>query len=108
METKIQKTLMQWFPEAFDKSKKYTEYEMLSVFAKYTQTLIREDKGNKAEPFKIINLLYVSGNLHDKNAIENEFFCGLAENESEGSLKQHLELMPEAIRKAYIKTIIEN
>lgn len=108
METKIKKTLAQWFPEAFDKSKTYTEYEMLNVFAKYTQALIREDKGTKSEPFKIINLLYVSGNLHDKNAIENEFFSVLMENESEGSLKQHLELMPEVIRKAYIKTIIEN
>lgn len=108
METKIQKTLMQWFPEAFDKSKKFTEYEMLNVFAKYTQTLIREDKRSKAEPFKIINLLYIKGTLHDKNAIENEFFCPLAENVSEGNLKEHLELMPEEIRDVYIKTIIEN
>jgi hypothetical protein len=46
--------------------------------------------------------------LYEKNAIENEFFNVLASEENPVTLKRHLELMPEALRQVYIKTILEN
>ncbi|PKP33681.1 MAG: hypothetical protein CVU00_10290 [Bacteroidetes bacterium HGW-Bacteroidetes-17] len=111
METKIQKTLNQWFPEAFANAKKTvfnSDYETLQQFAEYTLKLISENRENKKEPFKIINLIYANGSLHDKNAIENEFFTKLSKIETPATLNEHLNLMPKEIRTIYIKTIIEN
>lgn len=111
METKIHKTLSQWFPGAFTDLKKKDEcsdYEMLNHFARYTHRLISTKNENMEEPFKIILLLYSHGTLYEKNAIENEFFRVMATDESSGSLKEHLRLMPEALKPVYIKTILEN
>lgn len=112
METKMQRTLKQWFPDAF-KDEKHSEnqsdYEALRQFAIYTLHLINE--GNierEKEPFKIINLLYLNGNLFERNAIENEFFTLIARDETPGNLKKHLQLMPENLRPIYLKTILEN
>ncbi|SJN46849.1 hypothetical protein FM107_15045 [Sphingobacterium sp. JB170] len=57
---------------------------------------------------KIVNLLYHRGNQYTRNAIENEFLTALSFEESPGSLKMHLELLPVELRKGYIKTILEN
>ena len=76
METRIQKTLRQWFPEAFAEEQRtgpHSDYETLQQFARYTIRLIH-DKKNEKEPFEIVNQLYQKGSLHDKNAIENERF----------------------------------
>jgi len=111
METRIQKTLSQWFPDAFSDAKKSvvnSDYGILRHFAKYTQKLIKDNCENKKEPFKIIFLLYSKGTLYEKNAIENEFFSVLAFEENSMTLKEHLDLMPEAIRAIYFKTILEN
>ena len=112
METKIYKTLSQWFPEAFNGFTKPTgtisDYEVLRHFANYTQKLIQQNDEKMMEPFKIINLLYAKSTLYEKNAIENEFFHVIAISEKQVTLKQHIELMPEALRPVYIKTIIEN
>lgn len=111
METKIQKTLTQWFPGAFEKIKKseiMTDYIMLNHFAKYTLKLLAEDSERKMEPFKIIQILYSHSTLFERNAIENEFFKVLAAKENPLTLKENLELMPESIRSIYLKTILEN
>jgi len=110
METKIQKTLRQWFPDAFAEeqgTEPRSDYEILQQFARYTIRLIH-DKKNEKEPFEIVNQLYQRGSLHDKNAIENEFFSVLITAESPGTLKWHLELMPENLKTVYLKTILEN
>ncbi|MDP2236951.1 MAG: hypothetical protein Q8J88_11000 [Bacteroidales bacterium] len=111
MESRTQKTLMQWFPDAFTdvrKSELKTDYDFLNHFAKYTKSLIKEDKENKKEPFKIINLLYSKGTLFERNAIENEFFFVLAFDENPRTLKEDLSLLPESLRAVYIKTLLEN
>lgn len=113
MNTRIQKTLHQWFPEAFSnlgipESDSYSEYDTLRHFALFTMQLIRDDGSRKREPFKIINLLYSKGTLYERNAIENEFFTPLASGENAGSLKEILELMPETLKSVFIKTIVEN
>lgn len=111
METKIHKTLSQWFPAAFDDLKKtseYSDYEILNHFASYTHKQIKNNSENKEEPFKIILLLYSHGTLYEKNAIENEFFRVIATAESPVTLKEHLKLMPEALKPVYLKTILEN
>lgn len=111
METKIQKTLTHWFPEAFtaaENSVINTDYGILRQFAYYTKKLISNNTGGQAEPFKIIHLLYSKGTLYERNAIENEFLNVLASDENPLTIKQHLEFMPEGLRAVYVKTIIEN
>lgn len=111
MESRIQKTLTQWFPEAFTdvlKASLKTDYDILGHFAKYTEKLIENDTDNKQEPFKIINLLYLKGTLYERNAIENSFFYTLAFDEKANPMKKNLDLMPEPLRSVFIKTIIEN
>jgi hypothetical protein len=111
METRIQKTLCHWFPEAFkktDKSLLSNDYGILRQFAQYTSELIKEKAENQKEPFKIIHLLYSNGTLYEKNAIENEFLYVLTDSESTLTLKEHLELLPEELRAVFIKTILEN
>ena len=111
METRIQKTLKQWFPNAFAGEKKTgsdTDYEVLQQFARYTLKLIQDNNENEKEPFQIVDMLYQKGSLHDKNAIENEFFSILTKAESPGTLKSHLGLMPENLKPVYLKIILEN
>jgi hypothetical protein len=112
METKIQKSLKQWIPNFFSEEKimeNNSDYELLHQFAKYALKLIQHNDSEKGkEPFKIINIMYQSGNLHDRNAIENEFLSVLAQEESTGSLKAHMDLMPKDLRSIYLKTILEN
>lgn len=108
MKTRIQKTLLKWFPEAFVESPFSNEYEILNAFAQSLLRLTEDEKNKKSEHFKIINLLYVNGNLHDRNAIENEFLAYLANHETKESFQQHLTLMPTAVKSAYIKTIVQN
>ncbi|HAQ38734.1 MAG TPA: hypothetical protein PLU49_00785 [Saprospiraceae bacterium] len=111
METRIQKTLTQWFPAAFDQIKKpgaSTDYSTLNQLARYTLKLMAEDDEQKREPFKIIHLLYSKSTLYERNAIENEFLLKLACEENPLSLKKNLEMMPEQLRSIYLKTILEN
>lgn len=110
METKIQKTLHHWFPEAFKQLDELmtTDYLVLHRFAEYTRKLINDNCEGQKEPFRIIFLLYSNGTLFEKNAIENEFLIVLASEENSMTLKQHLELMPEGLRMVYLKTIIGN
>jgi hypothetical protein len=111
METRILKTLSQWFPEAFadvKKSELVSDYRTLLHFAKYTLKLINENSESKKEPFKIILLLYSKGSLYEKNAIENEFLKVLSDEENAMKLKEHLDLMPENLKPVYLKTIVEN
>ena len=111
METSIQKTLKQWFPNAFAENaetREESDYEILNEFAKYTLSIIQDNKEDEKEPFQIMNLLYQKGSLHDKNAIENEFFSIIIKEESPGSLKTHLKLMPDTLKTVYLKTILEN
>ncbi|NJO70434.1 MAG: hypothetical protein HC830_15145 [Bacteroidetes bacterium] len=111
MKSTIQQTLKHWFPHAFDNEENFdgvSDYTALRLFAEYTLGLISENKQESKDPFKIIYLLYHKGSLHDKNAIENEYFTVLAKDESPGALKKHLELMPDELKPIYIKTILEN
>lgn len=112
METKIKKTLKQWFSNVFPEEsllENLSDYEILHQFAHYTLEFIQQSNMEiDKEPFKIINLLYQNGNLHDRNAIENEFLSVIARNESANSLKMHMDLMPKELRPIYLKTILEN
>jgi hypothetical protein len=111
METRIQKTLKQWFPDAFKEmsiSDLQSDYEILNAFSKFTSNLISRNDERMKEPFKIINILYLNGNLYDRNAIENEFFNYLSKIESPGSLKDHLKLLPENLKPVYLKVILES
>ena len=109
METRIEKTLKQWFPIVFNNKEKFnSDYEILRFFANYTQYLIDTNDEKRKEPFKIINLLYSRGKKNEKNAIENEFFYVLAKSQKSTNLMEQLELMPETIRNVYLKTILEN
>jgi hypothetical protein len=111
METRIHKILYQWFPDAFSDDKKSeleSDYITLRRFAKYEMKLINDNCKNKKEPFKIINLLYSKGSLYEKNTIENEFFRVIATEEKSMTLKEHLNLMPEALRSVYLKVILQN
>lgn len=111
METRIQKTLRQWFPEAFtsrEMDEEMSDYEILRQFAAYARMLMDVNAENRKEPFKIIYLLYSKGSLFEKNAIENEFLSLLSHDESAHTIKQHLEMMPEQMRPVYLKTILEN
>ncbi|MFA5433057.1 MAG: hypothetical protein WC319_09360 [Candidatus Paceibacterota bacterium] len=111
MESRIQKTLTQWFPDAFAIAQKpalKTDYDFLNHFANFAKVLIKEDSESKKEPFKIINLLYSKGTLFERNAIENAFFFVIASDEKPQTLKESLSLMPEALKAVYIKTILEN
>lgn len=112
METRIYKTLSQWFPEAFsdfDHSEDMNlDYGVLRHFATFTQKLIQDKSERIKEPFKIINLIYSKSTMFEKNAIENEFFNAFANSEKSMTLKQHLDLMPESLRGIYIRTILEN
>ena len=111
METKIQKALRQWFPEAFSNQDSVigkSDYEMLRQFAAYARLLMESKAENKRDPFKIIQLLYTKGTLYEKNAIENEFLTALSYDESTHTIKEHLELMPDQLKTVYLKTILEN
>ncbi|HLO57968.1 MAG TPA: hypothetical protein VK172_08480 [Lentimicrobium sp.] len=111
METKIRKTLKQWFPTAFEElpeNDNCSDYEILCRFAKYTISIINEDNETKKEPFRLILLLYSKGSLYEKNAIENEFLRILAGEEKCMTLKEHLSLMPEELKPVYLKTILGN
>lgn len=111
METRIQKTLRQWFPDAFaggGVEDERSDYEILRQFAAYTQALVETDADTKKEPFKIIYLLYSKGSLFERNAIENEFLGLLSRQEKAHTIQQNLQMMPEPLRPVYLKTILEN
>lgn len=111
METKIQKTLLQWFPDdlIWDIDKpNHDDYEILQKLAHYTLDMMFENKNKARQTFKVIEMLYCKGNLKEKNAIENEFFSNLGSEESPGSLLEHLQLMPDSLKPVYLKTILEN
>lgn len=109
MENKITKTLKEWLPEHLPKNAKSSEYELLRDLAEFCREQFAQGKREKADQIvKIISLLYSSGNLHDRNAIENEFLGVLALDEAPSSLKNHMKAFPEKLKTAYIKTILEN
>ncbi|PKP24087.1 MAG: hypothetical protein CVU06_05355 [Bacteroidetes bacterium HGW-Bacteroidetes-22] len=111
MESRIQRTLTQWFPDAFTDdniSTLRTDYDFLNHFAEYVKALINNNCENKKEPLNIINLLYSKGTLFERNAIENAFLFVLASDEKSQTLKENLSIMPEALKAVYIKTILEN
>lgn len=111
METRIHKTLSQWFPDAFSDDKKSvleSDNMTLRRLAKYEMKLINDNCKNKSEPFKIINLIYSEGSLYEKNTIENEFLKVIATEERSMTLNEHLNLMPEGLRSIYLKVILQN
>jgi len=110
METKVLKTIKEWVPQALATSVD-NDYQALNELADYfMQSMMKEGEGQEgaSESIQVVNLLYMNGKLHDKNAIENEFLARIAEEESPGSLKKHLQFFPKELRQAYLKTIIEN
>lgn len=109
METKIIKTLKEWLPWILVNERDISEYSLLNKLAVYCRLKIKSGENEKAnQAIKIINLLYSGGNLHEKNAIENEFLEVLALDESPSSLKDHLRVFPKNLKEAYLKTILEN
>jgi hypothetical protein len=109
METKIIKTVKEWLPWTLENEGVISEYTLLNKLASYCRMKIKEGESEKAnQVIKIINLLYSGGNLHEKNAIENEFLEVLALDESPSSLKDHLSVFPKNLKEAYLRTILEN
>ncbi len=109
METKIIKTVHEWLPEFAETEHQNTEYVLLKNLADYCRhhfALGEKEKANRV--IKIISLMYNSGNLHDRNAIENEFLGVMALDETPSSLKNHMRVFPENLKTAYLKTILEN
>ncbi|KEO75899.1 DUF7674 family protein [Anditalea andensis] len=109
MDSKILKTLKEWLPDLIATDSTKSEYEHLKHLAEYCRyPFVKEDQAKAEQIFKIISLLYASGTLHDRNAIENEFLSVLAMDEAPSSLKMHLKAFPEKLKAAYLKTILEN
>ncbi|MGK6352155.1 DUF7674 family protein [Parapedobacter sp. DT-150] len=111
METKIIKTLKEWIPSVLIGKDGLSDYEALQKVADYCLEKIHgsiDERVSAVEAIKVVNLLYMNGSLHDRNAIENEFLCVLASDDTPASLKKHLELFPKEIKHAYLKTILEN
>lgn len=109
MENKIIHTIKEWLPWAIEANSPVSEYDVLRRLANYCSECIREQEYEKAiEVIKIINLLYSNGSLHERNAIENEFLEVLSMDEAPASLKEHIKVLPEKLKTAYIKTILEN
>jgi hypothetical protein len=109
METKIIHTIKEWIPWAMEGKSPNTEYELLRNLANYCRSNLLEQHPDKAvEIIRIINVIYSGGSRHERNAIENEFLEILATDESPASLKEHFKILPEKLRKAYLKIILEN
>lgn len=119
MKTKIINTIQQWAPETaglipdldnLDDS--IADYLLLHKLAEVCSKKISSGSTEELEHVqdiaKVVNLLYQGGNQYTRNAIENEFLTALSSEESPGSLKKHLDLLPVELRKGYIKTILEN
>jgi hypothetical protein len=110
METssKIQTMLRSWFPDVYPVQAlgPYGDYAVLNHFAQYCAE--HWDADICAEIFKIINILYTKGSLHDKNAIENEFLCMLSEYATFLNVKTLCRKFPETIRPVFIRSLIEN
>ncbi len=109
METRITKTLKNWFPDLYPEEiteGELRDYVVLNHFAAYCNE--NRDTKQVTEVFKIINLLYQNGSLHDRNAIENEFLSILTDISSPSNLKSQLGQLPKELRPIYIKTILEN
>ena len=119
MKTKIINTIRQWSPEivglipdldSLDNS--IADYLLLHKLAEACAQKISSGLENELEDVekitKVVNLLYQEGNQYTRNAIENEFLTTLSAEESPGSLRKHLALFPNELRKEYIKTILDN
>ncbi len=109
MESKIIHTVTKWLPWAANDECKTSEYLLLRQLADYCREKIHGNHIDEAlQVIKVVNILYVEGSLHTKNAIENEFLEVLAKDEAPASLREHIRLLPEKLRTAYLKTILEN
>lgn len=109
METKIVKTVREWLPWSVENDDQISEYTLLKKLADYCRQQIKEGEYEKAnQVIKVVNLLYSSGKLHERNAIENEFLEVLTLDEAPASLKAHMGAFPEKLKEAYLKTILEN
>ncbi|MGJ1433703.1 DUF7674 family protein [Sphingobacterium spiritivorum] len=110
METKVIKTIREWLPQVIHEQIS-DDYTALQSLAGYFLQHIQGDEEQQAmaiEAAQIVNILYLNGKLHDKNAIENEFLSIIANEETPKSLKKHLTFFPKELRQVYLKTIIEN
>lgn len=111
MKTGIRETFQKWLPELYIQlqcAKLKTDYEILNHYAKYTASILDADTEQAIDILKIVHLIYRKGNLFERNAIENEFFLTMAQEEKSNCLKHHLEIIPEELKSIYLKTIIEN
>ncbi|MDM1296295.1 hypothetical protein HX021_18580 [Sphingobacterium sp. N143] len=119
MKTKMIHTIRQWIPETADLipdlgnlDDPATAYLLLHRLADTCAEKFKlgheGELDRVKEIIKVVNLLYINGNLYTRNAIENEFLATLSVEESPGSLKKHMELFPSELRREYIKTILEN
>ncbi len=103
------KTVKEWLPWSLENEDRISEYSLLKKLADYCRQQINGGEYEKAnQVIKIINLLYSGGTLHEKNAIENEFLEVLAIEEAPSTLKTHMKFLPENLKEAYLKTILEN
>jgi len=119
METKICNTIRHWLPEFYDALEgtleSYNEFSDHKLLRNLAVTCIeklntgnQEDHEYVEEVFKIINILYESGDTYVKNVVEKEFLGILLADESPRSFKKHLDIFPSKLKEGYIKTILEN
>ncbi len=109
METKITVMIEEWLPWAIETLSYNSEYELLAKLANHYQHLFLQQEYEKSKDIiNVINLLYSSGKLHVKNAIENEFLEVIASDETPAAMRKHLNMFSHELKTAFIKTIIEN
>lgn len=109
METKIIKTVKEWLPWCIQADDDTSEYCLLKNLAIYCcEEFKKGNSENACRVLKVINILYINGNLHDRNAIENEFLEVMSLDEDPSSLKGCVKKFPKMLKSAYLKTILEN
>ncbi|MBY8961514.1 hypothetical protein KJK34_01995 [Flavobacterium sp. D11R37] len=111
METKIKKTITEWLPEALQNSdtNDANDYQMLHAVSDYCLSLLNNAANTEkvTEAFKVVNMLYQEEHAYTRHCIENEFICNFIENSAALRLKDYLNLMPQPLKEAFIKTLIE-
>ncbi|MBK7096085.1 MAG: hypothetical protein IPH57_13950 [Saprospiraceae bacterium] len=109
METKITIMIEEWLPWAIETLSYKGEYDLLRKLAIQYQLYMQQEEQVKAQDIiKVMNLLYSSGKLHVKNAVENEFLEIIASDETPLTMKKHMDSFSHELKSAFIKTILEN
>jgi len=111
MKSEISEQLKTHFPdlcpaEAEKANDEFIDYKVLHHLAAWCATNFTDGKVQNL--LEIIGAMYKRDNLYVNNAIENEFLSVLSRSAVSHELTAQLVTMPESLRSAYIKTLLEN